>query len=112
MHKLDHLCAIVDWNKGQIDGQVKDVMNIEPIDAKFAAFGWNVINIDGHDIASIAKGIEAAKKNAANKTGKPTMLVADTLKGKGVKFMEEGKNAWHGAAPSKDQAAAAIKELM
>lgn len=111
MHKLDHLCAIVDWNKGQIDGQVKDVMNIEPIADKFAAFGWNVLTVNGHDFPSIAKGIEAAKANAQAKTGKPTFIVADTLKGKGVKFMEDGKNAWHGSAPSKDQLAAAIAEL-
>lgn len=86
-------------------------MNIEPIADKFAAFGWNVLTVNGHDFPSIAKGIEAAKANAQAKTGKPTFIVADTLKGKGVKFMEEGKNAWHGSAPSKDQLAAAIAEL-
>lgn len=111
MHKLDHLCAIVDWNKGQIDGQVKDVMNVEPIGAKFEAFGWNVLEIDGHDIGAITAAIEKAKANAKAKTGKPTMIVADTLKGKGVKFMEEGKNAWHGNAPSKEQAEKAIAEI-
>jgi transketolase len=112
MHKLDHLVGIVDWNKGQIDGQVKDVMNIEPIGEKFAAFGWNVIDIDGHDIGEILSALEKAKANAKAKTGKPTMIVADTLKGKGVKFMEEGKNAWHGAATNADQTKAAIEELM
>lgn len=112
MHKLDHLVGIVDWNKGQIDGQVKDVMNIEPIGEKFAAFGWNVIDIDGHDIHSILGALEKAKANAKAKTGKPTMIVADTLKGKGVKFMEEGKNAWHGAATNPDQTKAAVEELM
>lgn len=112
MHKLDHLCAIVDWNKGQIDGQVKDVMNIEPIADKFAAFGWNVIAADGHDMGAIIAAVEKAKANAAAKTGKPTMIVADTLKGKGVKFMEDGKNAWHGNAPSREQEKAAIAELM
>lgn len=112
MHKLDHLVGIVDWNKGQIDGQVKDVMNIEPIGEKFAAFGWNVIDIDGHDIHQILSALEKAKANAKAKTGKPTMIVADTLKGKGVKFMEEGKNAWHGAATNADQTKAAIEELM
>lgn len=111
MHKLDHLCAIIDWNKGQIDGQVKDVMNIEPIGDKFRAFGWNVLEIDGHDFAQINGAIEEAKANAKAKTGKPTMIVADTLKGKGVKFMEEGKNAWHGSAPSKEQAEKAIAEI-
>jgi transketolase len=112
MHKLDHVVGIVDWNKGQIDGQVKDVMNIEPIGEKFAAFGWNVIDIDGHDIHAILGALEKAKANAKAKTGKPTMIVADTLKGKGVKFMEEGKNAWHGAATNADQTKAAIEELM
>lgn len=112
MHKLDHVVGIVDWNKGQIDGQVKDVMNIEPISQKFDAFGWNVIDIDGHDIGEILGALEKAKANAKAKTGKPTMIVADTLKGKGVKFMEEGKNAWHGAATNADQTKAAIEELM
>lgn len=112
MHKLDHLCAIIDWNKGQIDGQVKDVMNIEPIADKFRAFGWNVLEADGHDFPSIIGAVEKAKANAAAGTGKPTMIVADTLKGKGVQFMEEGKNAWHGSAPSKEQAEKAIAEIL
>ncbi|MGE3262535.1 MAG: transketolase [Bacteriovoracia bacterium] len=112
MHKLDHLCAIVDWNKGQIDGQVKDVMNVEPIADKFVAFGWNVITIDGHDLNAIIGAVEKAKANAKAKTGKPTMIVADTLKGKGVQFMEEGKNAWHGSAPSKEQMDKAIAEIL
>ncbi len=112
MHKLDHLVGIVDWNKGQIDGQVKDVMNIEPIGDKFRAFGWNVLEIDGHDISAIVDAVERAKANARAGAGKPTMIVADTIKGKGVKFMEEGKNAWHGSAPNKEQAEKAIKELM
>lgn len=111
MHKLDHVCAIVDWNKGQIDGQVKDVMNVEPIGEKFAAFGWNVIEIDGHNVEAIVGAVEKAKANAKARTGKPTMIVADTLKGKGVGFMEEGKNAWHGNAPSKEQAEKAIAEI-
>lgn len=112
MHKLDHVCAIVDWNKGQIDGQVADVMNIEPIGAKFEAFGWNVMEVDGHDFSAIIGAVEKAKANAAAKTGKPTLIVADTVKGKGVKFMEEGKNAWHGSAPSKEQLDKALAEIM
>jgi transketolase len=111
MHKLDHVCAIVDWNKGQIDGQVKDVMNIEPIGEKFKAFGWNVLEIDGHSFPAIIGAVEAAKKNAQSGSGKPTLIVADTLKGKGVKFMEEGKNAWHGSAPTKEQTEKAIEEI-
>jgi transketolase len=112
MHKLDHVCAIVDWNKGQIDGQVKEVMNIEPIGAKFEAFGWHVIEIDGHDMKSIVGALEIAKTNARNAIGKPTMIVADTVKGKGVKFMEEGQNAWHGSAPNSEQAKKALEEIL
>jgi transketolase len=111
MHKLDALCAVVDWNKGQIDGQVKDVMNIEPIGAKFAAFGWNVLEVNGHSFSELEKAFLAAKENAARKTGKPTLIVADTLKGKGVKFMEEGKSAWHGVAPNAAQLEQAVAEL-
>ncbi len=110
MHKLDRLCAIIDWNKGQIDGQVKDVMNIEPIADKFRAFGWNVIEADGHNFPSITGAVEKAKTNVGS--GKPTMIVADTLKGKGVQFMEEGMNAWHGTAPSKEQAEKAIALIL
>ena len=112
MHKLDHVCALIDWNKGQIDGQVKDVMNIEPIADKFTAFGWNVLSVDGHDVAALAGAVEKAKANAKAKTGKPTMIVCDTVKGKGVKLFEEGKNAWHGAAPSDAQAKAALEEIL
>lgn len=111
MHKLDRLVAVIDWNKGQIDGQVKDVMNIEPIADKWRAFGWNVIEIDGHNMDQILDAFAKAKAHAQNRGGSPTMIVADTLKGKGVKFMEDGKNAWHGATPNKDQAAAACEEL-
>ncbi|MCO5141659.1 MAG: transketolase [Oligoflexia bacterium] len=112
MHKLDHVCAIIDWNKGQIDGQVKDVMNIEPIADKWKSFGWNVLEVDGHDLSEIIAAVESAKDNAKQKSGKPTLIVADTLKGKGVKFMEDGKNAWHGSAPNQEQTEAAINELL
>jgi len=111
MHKLDHVCAIVDWNKGQIDGQVRDVMNIEPIGDKFRAFGWNVIEADGHSFSSIISAVEKAKANAKAGSGKPTMIVADTLKGKGVKFMEDGQNAWHGSAPNQEQLDKAVAEI-
>jgi transketolase len=112
MHKLDNVCAVIDWNKGQIDGQVKDVMNIEPIAEKFVAFGWNVLEVDGHDVGAISAAVQKAKDNHKAKTGKPTMIVADTLKGKGVKLFEDGKNAWHGNAPNSDQAKAAIEEIL
>lgn len=112
MHKLDHVCALVDWNKGQIDGQVKDVMNIEPIGDKFAAFGWNVLAVDGHSFPALIEAVEKAKANAKAKTGKPTLIVCDTLKGKGVKFMEDGQNAWHGSAPNQEQTDKAIAEIL
>lgn len=112
MHKLDHVCAVIDWNKGQIDGQVKDVMNVEPIADKFVAFGWNVIPVNGHDLSAIIGAVEKAKANAKAGTGKPTMIVADTMKGYGVQFMVDGKNAWHGAAPSKEQLEKAVAEIM
>lgn len=111
MHKLDRVIAVIDWNKGQIDGQVKDVMNIEPIADKWRAFGWNVLEIDGHNMDAILAALEKAQAHARAGKGTPTMIVADTLKGKGVKFMEDGKNAWHGSAPNKEQAAAAIEEI-
>ncbi len=105
--KLDNLCAIVDRNRLQIDGRVKDVMNIEPIEDKYKSFGWNVITIDGHDIEQIADAFEQAK--AAK--GMPTVIVADTIKGKGVSFMED-QAGWHGVAPKKEQFEQAIKELL
>jgi len=112
MHRLDHVCALVDWNKGQIDGQVRDVMNIEPIGDKFTAFGWNVIAVDGHSFPALIGAVEKAKANAKAKTGKPTIIVCDTLKGKGVKFMEEGQNAWHGNAPNQEQLERAVAEIL
>lgn len=95
---LDNLCAIVDVNGLQIDGATKDVMPSEPLDQKFAAFNWNVIHVDGHDFDALVKAFEAA---AACK-GKPTVLLAKTVKGKGVSFME-GNYGWHGKAPNAEQ---------
>jgi len=105
-HKLDNLCAIVDQNRLQIDGFVKDVMNIEPLADKWASFNWNVIRCDGHDVASIEK----AFSEAAACKGKPSVIIADTVKGKGVSFMENKCN-WHGVAPNKEQLATAMGEL-
>ena len=105
-YKLDNLCAVVDYNGLQIDGDISKVMSPLPIDEKFAAFGWNVIVIDGHDFDEIASGFKAA----AQCKGKPTVLVAKCIKGKGVSFMEN-KAEWHGVAPNKEQYEQAIKEL-
>jgi transketolase len=105
-YKLDNLTAFVDHNGLQIDGPVKKVMNPEPVADKFAAFGWNVISIDGHSFEEIFKAIDEAKAFK----GKPTMIVANTVKGKGVSFMEN-QAGWHGTAPNKEQRDQAIKEL-
>ena len=105
-YALDNLCAIVDVNGLQIDGATKDVMPSEPLDAKFAAFGWNVIHVDGHAYAKLLDAFAAA----AQCKGKPTVLLAKTVKGKGVSFMENNAG-WHGKAPNDEQFAAAKAEL-
>ena len=105
-YKLDNLTAFVDYNGLQIDGNITDVMNPEPIADKFAAFGWNVISVDGHDHEQIKNAIETAK----TVKGKPTMVVCHCVKGKGVSFMENNY-AWHGTAPNQEQRDQAISEL-
>lgn len=105
-YKLDNLCAFVDFNGLQIDGKITDVMNPEPIADKFAAFGWNVIEVDGHDICAIKGAIETAK----TVKGKPTMVVCHCHKGHGVSFMED-QYGWHGKAPNQEQRDQAIAEL-
>ncbi len=104
--KLDNLCAILDYNKGQIDGYVKDVMNVEPLADKLKAFNWNVITIDGHNFDEILNAYNQAEETK----GKPTFIIANTIKGKGVSFME-GNNEWHGKSPSKSECEKAIQEL-
>ncbi len=103
---LDNLCAIVDHNGLQIDGKNDDVMRVMPIAEKFRAFGWNVIELDGHDLDAIAAGFRKAGKHK----GAPTVLVAETHKGKGVSFMEDPAG-WHGKAPDREQAEQAMAEL-
>lgn len=103
---LDKLCVIIDNNDLQIDGDVKKVMNPHPIDAKLVAFGFNVEVIDGHDYDQIKQ----AYANFKNNTGKPYAIIARTVKGKGVSFMEN-QAGWHGVAPSDAQLADALKEL-
>ncbi len=103
---LDNLVVIVDNNNLQIDGQISEVNSPYPIDEKFAAFNFNVINVDGHNFDEIA----AAFENAKNTKGKPTAIIAKTVKGKGVSFMENNV-AWHGAAPNAEQYEIAMNEL-
>ena len=105
-YKLDNLCACIDVNGLQIDGRTCDVMPSEPLDKKLEAFGWHVIKIDGHDYDAI----EAAYAEAAQTKGQPTMILAKTVKGKGVSFMEDNAG-WHGKAPNDEQMAQARADL-
>lgn len=105
-HKLDNVVAIVDYNKIQLDGWVKDIMGLEPLVDKWISFGWHVIRLDGHNIAALQAGFAEA---AATK-GKPTVIIADTVKGKGVSFMENNPK-WHGVAPTADELKKALEEL-
>ena len=105
-YKLNNLTAFIDFNGLQIDGDITKVMNPCPIDKKFEAFGWNVLVIDGHNYEEIIYAIEKAKECK----DKPTAVVCNTVKGKGVSFMEN-QAAWHGTAPSKEQCETALKEL-
>lgn len=105
-YQLDNLCAIVDFNNLQIDGKVTDVMNVTPIDEKFKSFGFHVINIDGNDIDEILNALEKAR----NIKGRPTAIIAKTVKGKGVSFMEN-QAGWHGKAPNEEEYKIAIQEL-
>ena len=104
--KLDNLVAIVDLNGLQIDGKVSDVKCVCPVDEKFRSFGWNVINVDGHNFEELTMAFDEAKKCG----GVPTAIIAHTHKGKGVSFMEDNAG-WHGKAPSDEELAAAIEEL-
>lgn len=104
---VTNLTVFVDWNKGQIDGLTEDVMGLQPLNEKFRAFGWNVLEIDGHDIAQIRAACDLARAC----TDKPTMVLAHTVKGKGVSFMETDTVGWHGKAPSDEQLEAARAEL-
>lgn len=105
-YKLDNLTAFLDHNGLQIDGKITDVMSPEPVVGKFEAFGWNVIKVDGHNYSEIIDAINKGK----NTKGKPTMIVAETVKGKGVSFMEN-QAGWHGSPPNKEQRDQAIAEL-
>lgn len=104
--KLDNLCAIVDCNGLQIDGEVENILNINPISDKYKAFGWNVIEIDGHNLVEVDKAYNKAKQYK----DKPTVIIAKTVKGKGVSFMENVAD-WHGKAPNAEQLEKALKEI-
>ena len=105
-YKLDNLCAILDYNGLQIDGDTVEVMDSSPLDKKFEAFNWNVIKIDGNDLDQIREAFKQAKEVK----GKPTLIFAKTVKGKGVSFMENNA-AWHGVAPNKEELEKALKEV-
>ena len=104
--RLDNLTVFVDWNGLQIDGPVAEIKSVERIGDRFAAFGWHVVEIDGHDIPAIIAALAEAKRTK----GRPTVVVARTVKGKGVSFMEN-QVGWHGTAPKADQVQAALAEL-
>ena len=105
-YKLDNLCVIVDNNNLQIDGKIEEVMSPYPIDEKFRSFGFQIINIDGHNIREIIDALDVAK----NVKEKPVCIIAKTIKGKGISYMEN-KAEWHGKAPNEEQYKLALKEL-
>lgn len=104
--KLDNLTAFLDYNNLQIDGPVDVVMDVAPLNDKWRSFGWHVLEIDGHDIAQIRQALKEAQATK----GKPTMIIAKTIKGKGVSFMEN-QVGWHGNAPKPEQVEQALKDL-
>ena len=104
--KADNLCAVLDWNGVQLDGLTRDIMPMDHIPERFAAFGWNCIECDGHDVEALYEAFEQAK----TVKGVPTIVLAHTVKGKGVSFME-GKNAWHGKAIDDESYRQAMQEL-
>jgi len=105
-YKMDSLCAFIDFNGFQIDGAVTDIMNIEPLSQKWKAFGWHVLMIDGHDMEQIVRALD----DAQNIKGQPTVIIAKTVKGKGVSIFE-GKYQYHGVPPSDDELRRSIEEL-
>jgi transketolase len=105
-YKLDNLCVIVDYNRIQLDGFVKDIMDLEPLIDKWRSFNWHTVELDGHDIPALQR----AFAEAASTKGKPTVLIAHTIKGKGVSFMENNPK-FHGTAPTPEEAKRALQEL-
>lgn len=105
--RLDNLCVLLDYNKIQLSGAVKDIMDLEPLLDKWRAFNWHTLEIDGHDFAAIIRALDEAEKTK----GKPTLILCQTIKGKGVSFME-GKWEWHGKAPNREEGERAIQEIL
>ncbi|HET9307246.1 MAG TPA: transketolase [Candidatus Sulfotelmatobacter sp.] len=105
-YELDNIIAIIDCNRLQIDGPVDEVMEVEPLAAKYGAFGWDVMRIDGHDMEQVVDALEQAR----NVKGRPVMILADTVKGKGVSFMED-QAGWHGKAPNYQELTQGLEEL-
>jgi transketolase len=105
-YELDTLTAIVDWNRYQLDGAVEDIQSLAPFPDKWAAFGWNVLEIDGHDMAAVLQALTTASQHR----GQPTCIIATTVKGKGVSFMEHN-NEFHGKAPTGEQLEVALTQL-
>jgi transketolase len=105
-HRIDNICAILDYNKVQENGPVSEIKNEEPLLDKWRAFGWHAIEVDGHDFNELIGALDEFDTIK----GKPTLIIANTIKGKGVSFME-GQAKWHGKAPNKDELETALKEL-
>jgi transketolase len=106
-YRVGNLIAFVDRNRGQIDGLVDDIMTIEPLEERFSSFGWHTVTIDGHDFSAIHQAVANGKREVK----KPTMIIAKTLKGKGVSFLESDTVAWHGKALTNDELEKAAREL-
>jgi transketolase len=104
--KVDNVCAIVDYNQIQLDGFVKDILDLDPLAEKWRSFGWHVIELDGHSIPALQKALAEAQATQ----GRPTCIVAHTIKGKGVSFMENNPK-FHGVAPTREECAVALQEL-
>ncbi len=105
-YKADNLVAILDHNGVQLDGTIQEIMPLDDVQTKWSSFGWNVITADGHDIAALSDAFDLAVQHK----GSPTIIIADTIKGKGVSFME-GKNQWHGKPITQNEYQMAVKEL-
>jgi transketolase len=105
-HQLDNLCVILDYNGIQLDNFVKKILDLEPVTDKLKAFGWPVLEVNGHDIAQVDKALDQAEATR----GGPTFVVAHTVKGKGVSFMENDPE-WHGKAPKPEEAVRAVREI-
>jgi transketolase len=105
-YKLDNLCGVIDYNRKQIDGDVQDVMGIAPLADKWRAFNWHVIDVDGHDLNALLHAYDEARHTK----GKPSVILARTVMGKGISYMEDDYR-WHGVPPNRDQADQALREL-